>query len=63
MVPEGRGRTQRKDELRRQVEDDTTQGLVVRAKRAPSAPSMDERDDRLSAGQCRVSRLVSAVCG
>ena len=50
MVPGGRGRTQRKDELRRQENDDTIQGLVVKAKRAPSAPSMDELDDHLSAG-------------
>ena len=50
MVQGGRGSTQRKDELRHQVDDDTAQGLVVRAKRAPSAPSMDERDDHLAAG-------------
>ena len=35
-VPGGRGRTQRKDELRRQVDDDSAQCLVVRAKMAPS---------------------------
>ena len=34
-----------KDELRLQVDEDTAEGLVVRAKRAPLAPVLDERDD------------------
>ena len=55
MVQEGRGRTQRKHELRRQMDDDT-----ARAKRAPSASTLDELDDHLAAGTCRVSRSVSA---
>ena len=50
MVQEGRGRTQRKHELRRQMDDDTAQFLVVRAKRAPSASTLDELDDHLAAG-------------
>ena len=50
MVPGGRGRTQRKDELRHQMDVDLTQGPVVRAKKAPSAPIMDECDGHLAAG-------------
>ena len=50
MVPGGRERKQREDELQRQVEDDSAQGPVVRAKKAPSAPSMDEWDGHLAAG-------------
>ena len=49
MVPGGRERTQREDELQRQVEDDSAQGPVVRAKRPSSAPSMDEWDGHLAA--------------
>ena len=51
MVPGGRAWTQREDELQRQVEDDSAQGLVVRAKKAPSVPSMDEWDGHLAAGR------------
>ena len=50
MVRGGRERTQREDELQRQVEDDSAQGPVVRAKKAPSAPSMDGWDGHLAAG-------------
>ena len=49
MVPGGRGGTQREDELQRQVEDDSAQGPVVRAKKAPSEPSMDDWDGHLAA--------------
>ena len=49
MVPGGRERTQREDELQRQVEDDSAQGPVVRAERPSSAPSMDEWDGHLAA--------------
>ena len=49
-VPGGRERTQREDELQRQVEDDSAQGPVVRAKKAPSALRMDEWDGQLAAG-------------
>ena len=51
MIPKERERTQRKDELRLQVGENTAEGLVVRAKRAPWTPSMDEWDDHLAAGQ------------
>ena len=51
MVPKEPERTQRKDELRLQVDENTAEGLVVRAKRAPLTPSMDEWDDHLAAGQ------------
>ena len=50
IVPGGRERTQREDELQRQVEDDSAQGPVVRAERPSSAPSMDEWDGHLAAG-------------
>ena len=50
MVPRAGERTQRKDELRRRVSDDATQGLVVGAKGAPLTPSMDEWNDHLAAG-------------
>ena len=50
MVPGGRERTQREDELQRQVEDDSAQGPVVSAKSPSSAPSMDEWDGHLAAG-------------
>ena len=50
MVPGGRERTQREEELQRQVGDDSAQGPVVRAKKAPSAPSMDECDSHSAAG-------------
>ena len=46
----GRERTQREDELQRQVEDDSAQGPVVRAKAGPSAPSIDEGGGQLAAG-------------
>ena len=50
MVPERRERTQQKDELRLQRNEDVAEGLVVRAQRAPLTPSMDEWDDHLAAG-------------
>ena len=50
MVPGGRERTQREDELQRQVEDDSAQGPVARAKRPSFSPSMDEWDGHLAAG-------------
>ena len=50
-VPGGRERTQREDELQRQVEDDSAQCPVVRAKKAPSALSMDVWDGHLAAFQ------------
>ena len=53
MVPGERERTQRNDELRLEVGDKTAEGLVVRAKRAPVPPSMDEWDDHLSAGHVK----------
>ena len=51
MVPKERERTQRKDELRLQVGENTAEGLVVRARRAPLTPSMDEWDDHVAGGQ------------
>ena len=44
MVPGGRERTVREEELQRQVEGDASQGPVVKAKKAPSGPSLDEWD-------------------
>ena len=53
MVPGERERTQRNDELRLEVGDKTAEGLVVRAKRAPLTPSMDEWDDHLAPGHVK----------
>ena len=50
MVPRERERTQRKDELRLRVGENTAEGLFVRAKRAPLRPNMDEWDDHPAAG-------------
>ena len=50
MVPGGRERTEREEQLQRQIEDDAAQGPVVKAKKAPSAPSLDEWDGHLAAG-------------
>ena len=63
MVPGGRQRTWREDKSQRQVEDDSAQGPVVRATRAPSEPSMDEWDGVLAAGHVDISRLVPVVRG
>ena len=43
-VPGGRERTKREEQLQPQIEGDTAQGPVVKAKKAPSAPSLDEVD-------------------
>ena len=50
MVPGGRERTEREEQLQRQTEGDAAQGPVVKAKKAPSAPSLDEWDGHLAAG-------------
>ena len=50
LVPAVRERRHREAEVQRQLEDDSAQGPVVRAKKAPSAPSMDEWEDHLAAG-------------
>ena len=44
MVPGGRERTEREEQLQRQIEGDAAQVPVVKAKKAPSAPSLDEWD-------------------
>ena len=50
MIPGGRERTQQEEEFQRQVEDNSAEGPAVRAKKAPSAPSIDEGDGHLAAG-------------
>ena len=50
MVPVGREKTEREEQLQRQIEGDAAQGPVVKAKEAPSAPSLDEWDGHLAAG-------------
>ena len=50
VVPEGREKTEREEQLQRQIEGDAAQGPVVKAKEAPSAPSLDEWDGHLAAG-------------
>ena len=42
MIPGGRERTEREEQLQRQIEGDATQGPIVRAKKAPSAHSLDD---------------------
>ena len=49
VVAGGRERTAREEQLQRQIESDTAQGPVVKAKRAPSA-SLVERDGHLEGG-------------
>ena len=49
-VPGGRERTEREEQLQRQSEDVAAQGPVVKAKKAPSAPSLVEWDGHLGAG-------------
>ena len=53
MVPRERERTQRKDELRLQLHENTAGGLVVRAKRAPLTPNKDDWDDRPGHASCQ----------
>ena len=50
VVPGGRERTEREEQLQRHIEGDAAQGPVVKAKKAPSAPSLDEWDGHLAAG-------------
>ena len=50
VVPGGRERTERKEQLQCQIEGDAAQEPVVKAKKAPSAPSLDEWDGHLAAG-------------
>ena len=50
VVP-GRERTEGDEQLQRQIEGDAAQGPVVKAKKAPSAASLDEWDGHLAAGQ------------
>ena len=50
MVPGVRERTEREEQLQRQIEGDAAQRPVVKAKKAPSAPSLDEWDGHLAAG-------------
>ena len=44
MGPVGRERTEREEQLQRHTEGDTAQGPVVKAKKDPSGPSLDEWD-------------------
>ena len=50
VVQGGRERTEREEQLQRQTDGDAAQGPVVKAKNAPSAPSLDEWDGHLAAG-------------
>ena len=38
VIPGRRERTEREEQLQRQIEGDAAQGPIVRAKKAPSAP-------------------------
>ena len=44
MVPGGRERIEREEHIECQIEGDAAQGPVVKAKKAPSASSLDEWD-------------------
>ena len=44
MVPGGRERTDREEQMQRLIESEAAQGPVVRAKKAPSTPSLDGWD-------------------
>ena len=50
VVPGGERGPNEKSNCGRQIEGDAAQGLVVKAKKAPSAPSLDEWDGHLAAG-------------
>ena len=50
VVPGRRERTEREEQLQHQIEGDAAQQPVVKAKKAPSAPSLDEWDGHLAAG-------------
>ena len=53
VVAGGRERIERGEELQRQVEGDSAQGPVVKAEKAPSAPSLDEWYGHLAAGHAK----------
>ena len=50
MVSGGRDRTDREEEMQRQIVSDAAQGPVVKAKKAPSLPCLVEWDGNLAAG-------------
>ena len=50
MVPGGRERTDREEQMQRHINNDAAQLPIVRAKNAPSAPSLDEWDGQVAAG-------------
>ena len=50
MVPGGRERTEREEQLQRRIEGGAAQGPVVKAKKAPLAPNLDKWDGHLAAG-------------
>ena len=58
VVPGGRESTEREEQLQRKIEGDAAQGPVVKAKKAPSVPSLVEWDGHLA---CPVSRMVSIL--
>ena len=50
IVPGRRERIEREEQLQRHIEGDAAQGPVVKAKKVPSTPSMDESDGHFTAG-------------
>ena len=62
-IPGRRERTQREEELQRQVEGDSAQGPVVKAKKSASAPSSEEWDGHLAAGHAEYPRCPFCVAG
>ena len=52
VVPGGRERTEREEHRQCRIEGDAAQGPVVKAKKAPSAPSLDEWDGHFGSRTC-----------
>ena len=50
MAPGGPERTEREEQIECQIEGDAAQRPVVKAKKAPSAPCLDEWDGQEAAG-------------
>ena len=61
VVPGGREKTEREEQLLRQIEGNAGQEPVVKAKKAPSAPSLDEWDGHLAAGHRILRKLIDGL--
>ena len=52
---------EQEEQLQRQIEGDAAQGLVVKAKNAPSTPERGRMGRAFGSRTCRVSRMVSIL--